>query len=407
MAASRGEFEELPDDEFSMPLPPEDRLWRHPSELGSANHSLPLDAVAVRRRWLSQQPSRASAWTAGLVGAILATGLVALGTHLAGAFTSRSTPSGDTVSPPATAAATESPAPRSGGLGLQLAASITRVGASVAAIEVIRGGVDSHFLGLVVRADGMVLAPAVALEGASVIEVTLAGSVPAVASLVAADGASGLAVLHVNGSIGLPALQLDTGAPFDQQSLALVVTSSGGGNYVLGSLEGLDATASVGGTLLTDVLRTDVPAAKAPPGSALIDAAGDVVGMVAGAENGTAVAVPSWVAGPVVDQLLASGIVHHGLFGAEGRTVAQKGFQPAGVLLTEVTPGSAAGVAGLRVGDIITSVNFQRVTSLVGLRGHLYGLAAGQVVLIGIDRGTTDLFYRVYLQDAPAASHAA
>lgn len=393
MAAFRGDFDEFPDDEFSRPLPPEDRLWRHPSELGAANMSLPLDPVAVRRRWLNQQPTRASAWTAGLVGAILATGLVALGTHLAGAFTARPVPATTTALPAATSGSPE--APHLAGLGPSLTASIGRVTAAVATIEAIRGGVETRCLGLVVRSDGMIVAPVAAVHGASTVLVTAPESVQEVAHVVAVDGRSGIAVLRVNGT-SLPSVAFDASGSIDAHSLALAVGGNGG--YALGAVQSLDVAAKVGGTQLTDVLRTDIPAIDAPPGSALIDANGTVVGMVAGSLDGTAVAVPSWLAGPVVDQLVTSGTVGHGVLGIRGRTVTQLDFRPAGVELSAVTPGSAAGVAGLRAGDIVTSVDFQRVTSLVGLRGHLYGVAPGQQVLIGIERGTTSLFYRVYLQ---------
>ncbi len=398
MAAYPGEFDDFADDEFNAPLPPEDRLWRHPSELGSGSGGLPLDEVAVRRRWLTQQPSRASAWTAGLVGAILATGLVALGTHLAGAFTGHFTPAHDLATP--LSASTPGVSPSALGIGTALDANIARVGASIATIEVLRGHSEQRCLGLVVRSDGMVVAPAPALAGATGLLVKTPDTVPAMAQLVALDRASGIAVLHVNGMSGLPAIQLNSNGAsgaLDPQSVALAVTAMGGSHYSLGSLEGLDATVALRGGELADALRTDIPAIDAVPGSPLIDANGTVVGMVAGAQGGSAVAVPAWIAGPVVHQLLTSGTVHHGKLGVIGETVPQANFQPAGVLLKTVAPGSAAGVAGLRAGDIITSVNFQRVTSVIGLRGHLYGLAGGQPVLLGISRGTTDLFYRIYL----------
>ncbi len=396
MAAHRGDFDDPPDDEYSRPLPPEDRLWRHPSELGGGNAALSLDPVAVRRRWLNQQPTRASAWTAGIVGAILATGLVAVGTHLAGAFTRHPVAVNPADAVPSTIAAALDP--RLQGVGPTLAANINKVAAAVATIDVLDHGRESHCLGLVVRSNGTIVAPEAAVRGASTLLVTLPESVQEVARVVANDPRSGLALLRVNGE-GLPAVSLDPGGSIDAQSLALVVGDAGA--YALGAVQSLDVSATVGGAHLTDVLRTDIPAIDAPPGSALVDANGSVVGMVAGSLDGAAVAVPSWLAGPVVSQLAATGTVGHGVLGIQGRTVPREGFSPAGVELTAVAPGSSAGIAGLRVGDIITSVDFQRVTSLVGLRGHLYGVAPGREVLVGIDRGTTALFYRVYLQQPP------
>jgi S1-C subfamily serine protease len=391
VAAFAGDFEEPDEDGFGAPLPPEDRLWRHPSELGSAA-ALGLDPIDVRRRWLSSPPSKASAWTAGVVGALLATGLVALGTHLATALTAHP---GVTAGP---APVVASPGPVAGQLGSGLASSIHHTGASVASVEATAGGHERHLLGIVVRSDGMVLAPAAFVSGASTLQVTLPGTVPSVATLVALDRRSGLALLHVNGVSNLPVPHLGDSSALMSDSFALAITAPGGGQVAIGTLTSLDTQRTVGGLALTDVVTTDVPATEAPPGSALVDARGDLVGMVAGSVHGTAVAVPSWVVGPVVDQLLATGHVRHGWLGISGVSVAHSEFQPAGVRIVRVVPGSAAGIAGLRVGDIITSVNFQPIDSVTGLLGHLYGLTGGDEILVGVDRGTTDLFYRVLIQ---------
>jgi S1-C subfamily serine protease len=398
VAAFAGDFED-PADDFRAPLPPEDRLWRHPSELGHAA-GLGLDPVAVRRRWLSNPPSKASAWTAGVVGALLATGLVALGTHLATALTAH--PGSSAFAAPRSSVIATGPS--SGMLGVGLAASIHRTGESITSVTVTRAGHQAHCLGIVVRSDGMVLVPAASITDAKALEVSLSGKPPSLARLVGIDRRSGIAVLHVGGVEGLPVPQIGSPQALSDGSLALAVTAPDGRSFSIGTLTSLDSRMSVGGLALADVVSTDVPATMAPPGSALVDARGDLVGMVEGQQGGTAVAVPSWIVAPVVSQLIADGRVSHGWLGVTGETLPRTEYRPAGVLLTRVVPGSAAGIAGLRSGDLVTSVDFQPVTSVVGLLGHLYGLQGGDEVLVGVERGTTDLFYRVILQSQrPAA----
>ena len=63
-------------------LPPDDRLWRHPSELGQHGQPVSAEALSARRSWMAATPSRAGAWSAGIVGAVLATGVVLVGGHL-------------------------------------------------------------------------------------------------------------------------------------------------------------------------------------------------------------------------------------------------------------------------------------------------------------------------------------
>jgi hypothetical protein len=77
------EFDDGLEEEPASPLlPPEDRLWRHPSEIAAHGRSLSEEALNARSRWLSSTPTRAGAWSAGVIGAVLATGVVLVGTHL-------------------------------------------------------------------------------------------------------------------------------------------------------------------------------------------------------------------------------------------------------------------------------------------------------------------------------------
>ena len=77
------DFDDVHEDEAAGPLlPPDDRLWRHPSELGQNGQQVSAEALSARRSWMASTPSRAGAWSAGIVGAVLATGVVLVGGHL-------------------------------------------------------------------------------------------------------------------------------------------------------------------------------------------------------------------------------------------------------------------------------------------------------------------------------------
>ena len=82
--------DDVSDDDWGAPLlPPDDRLWRHPSELGSNAMPISAEALSARRSWMASTPSRAGAWSAGIVGALLATGVVLITgsfTRIAGFF---------------------------------------------------------------------------------------------------------------------------------------------------------------------------------------------------------------------------------------------------------------------------------------------------------------------------------
>ncbi len=130
-------------------------------------------------------------------------------------------------------------------------------------------------------------------------------------------------------------------------------------------------------------MATDLPSDAAPPGSVLVGARGDVLGIVTGQLGNEALATPAWIASGVVDQLLASGTVEHGWLGIEGTTT---NAPVRGVTVTLVSPGSAAARAGVRAGDVIVSVAGRRVTSMAQLQGRLYFSPPGSRVRVGVVR---------------------
>lgn len=382
MAGFADDFDDKSEGDYSsQPLPPEDRLWRHPSELGGLGAALPLDPLTVRRRWLASQPSKASAWTAGLVGALLATGLVAFGTHLAGAITNRApsvTPLADSLSG----------GQRLSGIGTGLAAGIATIGRAVVAIDVTHGTSALRCLGVGVRADGLLLAPAADLAGASSIMVMLADGSYYVGSVVASDASvraasSGLALVHIKGVTDLPVARFDSLRTLPAGTTGVALNSAGGASFALGTLQGAGSAAVAGSAVLVDAITTDIATADAPAGSVLLGANGKVLGIVTGASAGRVVATPGWIASIVASKLASAGAVTHGWLGIAGATTVAR---PKGVLVADVATRGPAAEAGMRDGDVIVSVDGARVTTMASLQGRLYFAEPGTKVSIGIVR---------------------
>jgi putative serine protease PepD len=57
---------------------------------------------------------------------------------------------------------------------------------------------------------------------------------------------------------------------------------------------------------------------------------------------------------------------------------------PAGVIVSQVTPGGAAAKAGIVAGDVITAINGQPITSLADLQNVLAGLTPGASATVTI-----------------------
>jgi S1-C subfamily serine protease len=393
VAAFAGDFDDLPeDDPPSQPLPAEDRLWRHPSELGALGASLPLDPITVRRRWLASQPSRGSAWTAGLVGALLATGLVALGTHLASAITAKQPAPGLAHSGDSTLLGSVRSRPSDlrpeRGVGALLSSRMVDVGRAMVYLEVSRGGTEVRCIGVTVRSDGMVLAPAAEVAGATSIMVQLPDGAYYVGKVLGSDlstraASSGLALVRVEGASHLPVATLGTTPPASTSLLSVLLSSPGGGSFAVGSVSAAAGTATTPGAIIVDALTTDLPTAMAPPGSVLLDSDGQVLGIVTASRSGDALATPGWVAAKALVSLEATGKVGHGWLGVEGATAAGP---VRGVRITHVAPGSAAARAGIETGDVVEAVDGKRVTTMSALQGRLYFFPPGARVSLLLDR---------------------
>jgi S1-C subfamily serine protease len=390
VAAFAGDFDDFPeDDSASQPLPPEDRLWRHPSELGRFGLSFSLDPAAVRKRWLASQPSRASAWTAGLVGAILATGIVALGTHLASAFTAPPPTASNTAhSPIALSADSSATPPAIGALGTVLASRIATIGRAIVGLNVDRNGTQLTCLGVGVRADGYLVAPAMDVTGATSIIVTLANGSSYVGHVVGSDAtthsaSSGLALLHINGITDLNVAQFAPGRTAPSEGLAIAITNAGGSKIAVGTTNGAMNARLANGAVLVDALRTDIGAAIAPPGSLVIGPAGGIAGIVTGSASAKALVTPSWLVSLVAAQLIETGGITHGWLGIDGKSARTS---VNGVRVMQVEAGSAAARAGVRDGDMIVAIAGHRVASMADLQSVLYFVRSGTGITIGVER---------------------
>lgn len=396
------EFEDDHDDDgFRSPLPPEDRLWRHPSEVGRLGGA-PDDLSAVQRRWLTRTPTRAAAWSAGLAGALLAAGLVLVGVHLTAAVVS----SGAASAPAGGARWSSSPGARSGdaftttslGLltrttrvlvdpGLRLAGA--RVARSLALVEASSPGAVRTSVGLVVGAaedEALVLTSRSTLLGATGITVMTTTGEELVGELLGSDPASDLALVGVRAT-GLPPAALANSDELRPGSIAAEV-SVGSGWFVLSVLTILATTPSSvapGAPALAERLQTDMAVPGSAPGAVLVDGDGEVIGVLDEPHGTSPLALPAPVVRSVALQLATHGSVVHGWLGIDGVT-SPPGRSP-GVKVLSVFRNSPAALAGVAPGDVITSVDGVPISSMAALEARLYLMPPGTLVRLGVESG--------------------
>ena len=232
--------------------------------------------------------------------------------------------------------------------------------------------------GVIVDEKGLILTNNHVIKDATKIQVKLPGeSTVYTAHVVGADEDTDLAVIRIDANKRLPTARMGN-------SDAVQV-----GDWVLafGSPFGLEATVTAGIVSAKDranisngqfqrFIQTDAAINPGNSGGPLVNLAGEVIGINTAiytssrGYEGVGFALPSNTAINIYNQLVSNGKVTRGSIGItfnEDRSsnplvLKELGVEH-GIMVERVEPGSPADKAGLKVGDIITSVNGKPVTT--------------------------------------------
>ncbi len=145
-------------------------------------------------------------------------------------------------------------------------------------------------------------------------------------------------------------------------------------------------------------IQTDAPINPGNSGGALVDLNGHLIGINTailapdGGNIGIGFAIPVNMATAVMQQLIDHGRIKRGMMGVIVQTLTPEladGFHASGKsggVITEVKAYSSAQKAGLKVGDIITSVNGKSITSANQVRNIIGLVPIGNTVKVKILR---------------------
>ena len=148
-----------------------------------------------------------------------------------------------------------------------------------------------------------------------------------------------------------------------------------------------------------DFIQTDASINPGNSGGALVNLDGQLVGVNtaifsrSGGNIGIGFAIPSNMVKAVMTQLIQYGEVKRGALGVQlapaftPEIAESLGLENAkGALIQQVIEGSAAEKAGIKAGDVITSVNGKAVSNATELRNTIGLLRIGEKVEIGLIR---------------------
>jgi putative serine protease PepD len=282
--------------------------------------------------------------------------------------------------------------------------------------------------GEVIRQDGYILTNnhviSVAANGGKV-EVLFSDGTTAPATIVGRDPLTDLAVLKVQASHQLKVIQLGSSESVrvGQPVVAIGAPLGLSGTVTSGIVSAMDRTIQVPGendqsALLVSALQTDAAINPGNSGGALVNCSGQLVGVPtagatvpsssgesSGGSIGLGFAVPVDLAKSVSDEIIATGRVTHAFFGVQTvpippEAAAQAGL-PQGLFVAGVTANGPAARAGLRQGDVITTVEGQPATSNIQLQELTLTKKPGEQVSLEYERDGKSATATVTLEAQP------
>jgi len=228
------------------------------------------------------------------------------------------------------------------------------------------------------------------------------------ARVLGSDDDIDLAVLKVEAT-NLPAMRLSDYNKLRQGDVV----------FAFGSPQGLQDSVTMG--VISAVARqldadsplvfvqSDAPTNPGNSGGPLVNVDGELVGIntfilsQGGGNEGLGFAIPSAIIAYAYPQLRKYGHLHRGSTGLGVQSITPdlaaglKLGTDSGVIISDIEPQSPAETAGLKVGDIITSIDNYPVNSLPALGTRLFMRSGGEKIKLGVSRGSNQMVFSVPL----------
>ncbi|MBO4844281.1 MAG: Do family serine endopeptidase [Bacteroidales bacterium] len=271
--------------------------------------------------------------------------------------------------------------------------------------------------GVIIRSDGYIVTNNHVVQDATKVEVTLNNNKTYEATVVGTDAATDVALIKIDAE-GLPTVPfadsdalrlgewvLAIGSPMGEQ-LRSTITAG------IVSAKGRSMPSNDGAFKIESFIQTDAAVNPGNSGGALVNKAGQLVGIntaivsTTGSYTGYSFAVPSNIVRKIVGDLIDYGSVKRVMLGITGGNVneeiAQELKLPSvnGVYINEVSKGSSADKAGLKKDDVIISLDQTRIGTMASLQEKVNSFHPGDRADMQIIRDGKPMTVSVTFQEA-------
>jgi len=286
--------------------------------------------------------------------------------------------------------------------------------------------------GFILDKDGHILTNYHVIANAQKVEVTLYNRKTVPAEIVGADRHYDLAVLKINSSNLTPITLGDShGLQVGMKVFAIGNPFGLSGTMTRGIVSSIRSVRGPSGDSIDEAIQTDAAINPGNSGGPLLNSHGEVIGInsmifTGGAEQsaGIGFAIPINTAKAVLNDLVNYGRVRRPSLGISGLPIGPELAEEMGlasdygVLIMQVTPGSAADRAGLHGGnqramlgntpimlggDLIVAIDGDTVEDMQDLSSALNKHKAGDTITVTVYRGKRKLDVRLTLGEARTA----
>jgi putative serine protease PepD len=271
--------------------------------------------------------------------------------------------------------------------------------------------------GVVLTADGYIATNNHVVTGADDVQVIFADGRIYDAEVLGADPTTDLAVVQIQAT-GLIPIEIGSADDLGIGDVAIAAGNplglQGGPSVTVGVISAFNREVQTGAgpnDQLYGMLQTDAPITRGSSGGALVDADGKLIGITTAVGvsdvgvEGIGFAIPVELVQRITGELIESGSVDHSFLGISGNTNFES--QPDGstasngISVQTFESGSAAELAGLEEGDIITEINGVPVSTIEGLIVELRDYPVGETIEVSVLRDDEAILLTVELGARP------
>jgi len=252
--------------------------------------------------------------------------------------------------------------------------------------------------GVVITSDGDILTNDHVIDGADTVNVLFAGDTePTLATVLAVDPGNDLALIHVDKTGLTPAVfadpdSIDIGDEVVAVGFALDL--DGGPTVTRGIVSALNRTIVSGDGALDGLIQTDTAISSGNSGGPLVNTRGQVIGINTAvfqsssevAANNVGFSISVAEALPVIEELRAQANGQARTEGYLGVSVLDRNDGGLGAMIAEVSPGSPADLAGMKVDDVVIQADGSPVDGQPALVAAIRDKSPGDTIKIDVLR---------------------